>query len=169
MVSPGLSSTPAKSEPIMTELAPAAMALVISPEYLMPPSAITGTPRSHRGARGFGDGRDLRHSRAGHHARGADGARPDADLDGVRASVDQCQRAFVGGHVAGQQAYFGKRFFTAGLPQARARSGRAPNRWPAHRRARAPVPPRAPESRLWPQWLRPRADGPARPCWRWDT
>ena len=30
----------------MTELAPAAMALVTSPEYLMPPSAITGTPCS---------------------------------------------------------------------------------------------------------------------------
>ena len=42
MVSPGLSSTPANSDPIITELAPAAMALVISPEYLMPPSAITG-------------------------------------------------------------------------------------------------------------------------------
>src|ERR1035441_5464149 len=46
MVSPGLSSTPAKSEPIITELAPAAMALVISPEYLMPPSAMTGIPCS---------------------------------------------------------------------------------------------------------------------------
>src|SRR5665213_4575922 len=46
MVSPGLSSTPANSEPIITELAPAAIALVTSPEYLMPPSAITGMPRS---------------------------------------------------------------------------------------------------------------------------
>src|SRR5579864_7521767 len=42
MVSPGLSSVPAKSEPIITTLAPAASALVTSPEYLMPPSAMTG-------------------------------------------------------------------------------------------------------------------------------
>ena len=46
MVSPGLSSTPAKSEPIITVEAPAAMALVTSPEYLMPPSAMTGILRS---------------------------------------------------------------------------------------------------------------------------
>ena len=44
MVSPGDSSTPANSEPIMTTLAPAAMALVTSPEYLMPPSAMMGMP-----------------------------------------------------------------------------------------------------------------------------
>ena len=34
---------PAKSEPIITAEAPAAMALVTSPEYLMPPSAMIGT------------------------------------------------------------------------------------------------------------------------------
>src|SRR6266571_4007805 len=44
MVSPGASSVPAKRPPIMTTEAPAAMALVISPEYFTPPSAITGTP-----------------------------------------------------------------------------------------------------------------------------
>src|SRR5260370_7657182 len=48
MVSPGDSSVPAKSEPIMTTLAPAAMALVTSPEYLIPPSAITGMPSSRQ-------------------------------------------------------------------------------------------------------------------------
>ena len=42
--SPGLSSVPAKRPPIITQLAPAAMAFVISPEYLMPPSAIIGMP-----------------------------------------------------------------------------------------------------------------------------
>jgi len=42
MVSPGLSSTPAKSEPIMMLLAPAAIAFATSPEYLMPPSAMIG-------------------------------------------------------------------------------------------------------------------------------
>ena len=54
------------------------------------------------------DGRDLRHSRAGDHARGADGAGSDAHLDGVGAGLDQRQRALVGGHVAGQQAHLGK-------------------------------------------------------------
>ena len=42
--SPGASSQPASSEPIITESAPATSALAISPEYLIPPSAITGTP-----------------------------------------------------------------------------------------------------------------------------
>ena len=42
IVSPGLSSVPAKRDPAITTLAPQARALVISPEYLIPPSAITG-------------------------------------------------------------------------------------------------------------------------------
>ena len=42
MVSPGDSSVPAKSDPIITDDAPAAKALVMSPEYLMPPSAMMG-------------------------------------------------------------------------------------------------------------------------------
>src|SRR6266853_1130058 len=41
--SPGLSSVPASIEPIITLAAPAASALTTSPEYLTPPSAITGT------------------------------------------------------------------------------------------------------------------------------
>ena len=41
--SPGLSSVPASIEPIITLDAPAASAFTASPEYLMPPSAITGT------------------------------------------------------------------------------------------------------------------------------
>src|SRR5216117_1689825 len=41
--SPGLSSVPASIEPIITLSAPAASALTTSPEYLTPPSAITGT------------------------------------------------------------------------------------------------------------------------------
>src|SRR6202030_1970621 len=40
--SPGVSSVPASSEPTMAQSAPAATALARSPEYLMPPSAITG-------------------------------------------------------------------------------------------------------------------------------
>src|ERR1017187_6004319 len=46
MVSPGLSSVPASRLPILPQPAPAAIALVISPEYLIPPSAIRGTPPS---------------------------------------------------------------------------------------------------------------------------
>ena len=42
--SPGDSSQPASSEPSITVSAPAAIALAMSPEYCMPPSAITGTP-----------------------------------------------------------------------------------------------------------------------------
>src|SRR5438309_499484 len=45
MISPGASSVPAKSEPIMTVCAPAASALATSPEYLIPPSAMIGLPR----------------------------------------------------------------------------------------------------------------------------
>ena len=44
MTSPGASSVPASSEPIMAQSAPAAIALARSPEYLMPPSPIAGTP-----------------------------------------------------------------------------------------------------------------------------
>jgi hypothetical protein len=50
-VSPGLSSVPAKRLPIMTLSAPAAMALVMSPENLMPPSAMTGHHVSGRPGR----------------------------------------------------------------------------------------------------------------------
>ena len=44
MVSPGDSFVPAKRDPNITVSAPAAIALGISPVYLIPPSAITGTP-----------------------------------------------------------------------------------------------------------------------------
>ena len=43
MISPGLSSVPANRLPIIVVLAPTAMALVMSPEKRMPPSAMTGT------------------------------------------------------------------------------------------------------------------------------
>src|ERR1700738_4634427 len=60
------------------------------------------------GAIGFRDGGDLRHAGAGDHAGGADGAAPDAHLDGVGARVDQGLGALVGGHVTGQEADAGK-------------------------------------------------------------
>ena len=110
MVSPGDSSTPAKSEPIMTTPAPAAMALVTSPEYLMPPSATSGMPVSC-GTRGLGDGGDLGHARAGDHAGGADGAGADANLDGVGAGVDEGHGSVVGGDVAGHEIDVGEAFF----------------------------------------------------------
>ena len=43
IVSPGDSFVPAINEPNITQLAPAAIALTISPVYLTPPSAINGT------------------------------------------------------------------------------------------------------------------------------
>src|SRR5216683_1324241 len=43
MVSPGDSSVPAKRLPIITHDAPAASAFEMSPEYLMPPSAMIAT------------------------------------------------------------------------------------------------------------------------------
>src|SRR3989337_747255 len=49
-LSPGLSSVPASMPPIITLDAPAARALTASPEYLMPPSAITGTSPAPRPA-----------------------------------------------------------------------------------------------------------------------
>src|SRR3569832_1285009 len=44
MTSPGASSVPANRLPIITQWAPAASAFATSPEYLMPPSAITVVP-----------------------------------------------------------------------------------------------------------------------------
>ena len=41
---------PARSEPSITEFAPAANAFTISPEYLIPPSAIIGMPASFAAA-----------------------------------------------------------------------------------------------------------------------
>src|SRR5690606_7942300 len=42
---------------------------------------------------------------AGNNARGADRTRSDANLDAVRAGIDQRHRAVGGGHVAGDDAY----------------------------------------------------------------
>ena len=43
MTSPGPSSHPASKLPSITESAPAAIALAMSPEYCTPPSPMTGT------------------------------------------------------------------------------------------------------------------------------
>ena len=72
----------------------------MSPEYCRPPSAITGTPAGLAGQRRLVDRGDLRDADAGDHAGGADRARPDADLDGVGAGVDERLGALAGGDVA---------------------------------------------------------------------
>ena len=79
ITSPGLSSVPASIEPSMTLSAPAASALAMSPEEVMPPSAITGTPCRTRDLGALEDRRHLRHADAGDDPRRADRARSDAD------------------------------------------------------------------------------------------
>ena len=91
----------------MTTLAPAAMALTMSPEYLTPPSAMMGMPYWSATAGGVIDGGDLRHADAGHHAGGADGAGADADLDAVGAGLDEGVGAVGGGDVAGDELHVG--------------------------------------------------------------
>ena len=60
----------------MTVGAPAAIAFVTSPEYLMPPSAMTDDVRRRERLRAVGDGGDLRHADAGDDARRADAPGP---------------------------------------------------------------------------------------------
>ena len=161
MVSPGLSSTPAKSEPIITDAGAGGDGLGDIAGVL---DAAVGDDRNAAfaaRAKGLGDGGDLRHAGAGDHARGADRAGPDADLDRVGAGVDQCHRALVGGNVAGEQVDFGELLLDLrGLHRARARSGHAPSRWPerptrlatssAARSRKSPVAPMAPPTRRRP-------------------
>ena len=52
-----------------------------------------------------GDRGELRHADTGDDARGADRARPDADLDGVGAGIDQRLGAFGGGDIAGDHLH----------------------------------------------------------------
>jgi hypothetical protein len=77
----------------MTAVAPAAIALVRSPENLMPPSAMTAIL----------DRGDLRHAGAGDDPSGTDAARADADLDRVDPALDQGERPLPGRHVADDQ------------------------------------------------------------------
>jgi len=90
----------------MAMSAPAARALARSPEYLMPPSAITGTlaflrrldtDNPYRG--------ELRHADAGDNAGGADRPWTDTDLDRVGARIDQGLRTLHGGDVAGDDLH----------------------------------------------------------------
>ena len=72
----------------------------MSPLVRMPPSAITGTPLC-AASRRVHDRGQLRHADAGDDPRGADRARPDADLDRVGARVDQRPGRLGGGDIAG--------------------------------------------------------------------
>ena len=98
--SPGLSSQPASSEPSITVSAPATSALAMSPEYCRPPSPIDRDAGRPARQRRLVDRGDLRDADAGDDAGRADRARPDADLDGVDAGVDERLRAGAGGDVA---------------------------------------------------------------------
>ena len=84
----------------MTACAPAAMALGISPEYLMPPSAMMVTPVPSaalaQSATAVSCGTPMPATIAG----GADAARADTDLDHIRARFDQGTGSGGGGHVA---------------------------------------------------------------------
>ena len=85
----------------MAQSAPPAIALARSPEYLMPPSAITGMPllggRLHRRH----DRGELRHTNTGDDPGGAYRARADSDLDRIGAGIDQRLGTLRRGHVAG--------------------------------------------------------------------
>src|SRR5437762_6154410 len=102
MVSPGLSSVPAKRPPIMTVCAPAASALVTSPENLMPPSAMTGTPARSAGPMASPMAVSW-HAHAGDDARGADRGGTHADLDRVDTRLDQRGAGFGRPDVAGDE------------------------------------------------------------------
>ena len=67
----------------------------------MPPSAITGTPDFFARLARIHDRGELRHADAGDDPRRADRARADADLDRVRAGIDQRLRGLGGRDVAG--------------------------------------------------------------------
>ena len=85
------------------------MAFVMSPENLMPPSAISGMLPSLRGPAALGNRGKLRYARARDDARGADGARPDPDLDAIHAQRDQFARAFIRADVADDQLHVRQR------------------------------------------------------------
>ena len=70
--------------------------------------ATVGDARHASGAAGLGGlvhGGELRDADTGDHAGGADGARADADLDGVDAGVDHGLRTLAGGDVAADDVH----------------------------------------------------------------
>ena len=59
-------------------------------------------------ARTLGHRRDLGHTGSRHHARRADGSRPDPHLDAIDPELEEVARAIERGHVAGHQVDLGK-------------------------------------------------------------
>jgi hypothetical protein len=92
IVSPGDSSRPANRLPIMHALAPLAMALVMSPLWRMPPSAITGTPAFSATLTAFMIAEICGTPTPLTIPRRADRPGADADLHRVDAGVDQVPR-----------------------------------------------------------------------------
>ena len=82
-------------------LAPAAIALVTSPEYFTPPSAMIGIAVAVGDPRAVADGGDLRDADPGDDARRADAPRADADLHRVGPRVDERLGRLGGRDVAG--------------------------------------------------------------------
>ena len=152
---------------------PAASALTTSPENLMPPSAMTGTPCARGDAGGVEDRGELRHADARDDARRADRARADADLDRRRARLDQRLGALGGRDVAADD-----RQLREGAAAARATVSSTAAEWPcavsttttstpastsacARSRRSGPTPTAAPQ-RSRPQLVLARRSGSAR-------
>ena len=71
----------------------------------MPPSAMRPTSLSFSASRDHADRGDLRHADAGDDARRADRAGTDADLDRIRARIDQRLGGIAGDDVAGDERH----------------------------------------------------------------
>jgi hypothetical protein len=105
MTSPGASSVPANMPPIITRAGAGGHGLG---DVARVADAAVGNQRHARALERRGhvvDGHDLRHAHTGHDARGADGARADADLDRIGAGFDQRQRGRAGGDVAADHVH----------------------------------------------------------------
>ena len=82
------------------------MDFVISPEYLMPPSAMIGIP-SLGNLVAVHDSGHLRHADTCYHTGGTDGTRSDTDLHRIYASLDQGTGSLCGSHVSCDHLQFG--------------------------------------------------------------
>jgi hypothetical protein len=106
MTSPGASVQPAKMPPQITACE-RVRALTMSPDLVMPPSARMETFFLRRAGTDVERGH-LRDAHAGDDARGADGAGPLADLDGIGAALREVFHAGGAGDVAGDDGQFGE-------------------------------------------------------------
>ncbi len=89
----------------MAQRAPAASALARSPEYLMPPSAITGTSASSATATASMMAVSCGTPTPATTRGGADRAGADADLDRIGAGIDERASALGGGDIAGDDLH----------------------------------------------------------------